>query len=167
MFTLITMTRHEGFSVGQFVKYDDALSIAVDVTMANMETTAVIYNSGGKLIWRAFGHVAAPAAVPVMGSAPVATDIPVNALYYRITVGPRFEYVAHNADLRKAIQFAEALKLRHKHDYDVWQCDGVGETSMYSTGYRVSVNKGGDYYAADGTLMNADGTRSIFDDVDL
>lgn len=165
MYTLITMTRYEGFSVGQFVKYDDALSVAVDVTMNNTETTAVIYNNDGKLIWRAFGNVTAPA--PVMGSAPVVTELPTNALYYRITVGPRFEYVAHNADIRKAIQFAEALKLRHKHDYDVWQCDGTGETSMYSTGYRVSVNKGGDYYAADGTLMNADGTRSIFDDVDL
>ena len=28
------------------------------------------------------------------------------------------------------------------------------------------VNDSGQYYAADGTFMNADGTRSIFDDVD-
>ena len=28
------------------------------------------------------------------------------------------------------------------------------------------VNSVGSYYAEDGTLMNADGTRSIFDDVD-
>lgn len=30
----------------------------------------------------------------------------------------------------------------------------------------ASVNDSGGYYAADGTFMNADGTRSIFDDVD-
>jgi hypothetical protein len=28
------------------------------------------------------------------------------------------------------------------------------------------VNSEGSYYAPDGTLMNADGTRSIFDDID-
>lgn len=29
-----------------------------------------------------------------------------------------------------------------------------------------AVNSVGSYYSSDGTLMNADGTRSIFDDVD-
>jgi hypothetical protein len=32
---------------------------------------------------------------------------------------------------------------------------------------RTPANSLGQYYAPDGTFMNADGTRSIFDDVDM
>ena len=43
---------------------------------------------------------------------------------------------------------------------------GVGDPNVKMYSKAIAIAKGKNYFAEDGTLMNADGTRSIFDDVD-
>jgi hypothetical protein len=170
MFTLIVMTRYEGFSTGAFAKYQDAQDKAVAVTLANPETTAVIYNGDGQLIWRMFGNVEAPKSeakfLQIVGRgvrpAPVATDSP---LAYRVTTGPNFDLVQSFDNDKMAIVGAGIARTRLGTACSVWRCVHDEQQLIYSTAYRVDVGDGR-YYAADGTFMNANGTRNIFDDVD-
>jgi len=43
---------------------------------------------------------------------------------------------------------------------------GVGDPNVKMYSKAIALAKGKNYFAEDGTLMNADGTRSVFDDVD-
>lgn len=170
MFTAIVMTRKVGFTVATYPYYDDAVNATSAATLANDDTTAVIYNASGELIWRIFGKVEPPKPeakfLQIVGRgvrpAPVATDSP---LAYRVTTGPSFDLVQSFDNDKMAIVGAGIAYERIGKHCDVWRCVHDEQQLIYSTSYRVDVGDGR-YYAADGTFMNANGTRNIFDDVD-
>jgi hypothetical protein len=158
MFTVIVLTKAMGFNVLSAPDREKATEIGVTAS-ATPGNLVSIYNPFGGLIWRLEGR----------DPAPVATDdipVPQGAPRYKITTGPQFDFVCKHGDMTQTIKLAEALKARHGKEYDVWTLSGGEERMTYSTGYRVSIDPIGTYYASDGTLMNANGTRSIFDDVD-
>ena len=54
---------------------------------------------------------------------------------------------------------------RSTHNEDAGRCTGTDHAYTNRHNFKRS-DKPSCYYAEDGTLLNADGTRSIFDDVD-
>lgn len=61
--------------------------------------------------------------------------------------------------LNEALEAEPLLVEMTKEEYDE-------ATKVHAADWGKPVNSVGSYYAPDGTLMNADGTRSVFDDVD-
>lgn len=165
MYTLIILTRLNGFSLHSFPHtqsgFEEARQVATKACRES-ETEALIYGPEGFIIWRAGGRQS-----PI--SSPVASD-PVTLLRYEIRSPFQKVVKIPYLSLKSAIIAANKMHEVHNEHFIVVQvykeASQTIETIQYATGYRACVNDAGSYYSSDGTFMNADGTRNIFDDVD-
>jgi hypothetical protein len=113
MFQTIVMTRATGFAISTQAKYEDALEIAQRYTLADKQTTAVIYNGDGALIWRWFGNIVAPAPAPV-------------AIETLFQVGPQgatksdFDFALYP----DAYNYASQMATEKVQPYDIWKNGG-------------------------------------------
>lgn len=115
MFTVISLFRTAGFNVSCWPKYEAALDLATKQTLANNETTAVIYNERGELIWRAFGNVFAPPPAP-----PVAIQIA------KWTVRDTDASILLECDTNyQAVEVAKQLAVKNDRNFYVFTPIGV------------------------------------------